>query len=271
MTNRKKRAYNIKNVFARRDKLVALIEKAKAAGGSVPPAVILEFIFSVVPKANYSAAHQTATIADISTPLTTRNFAWAVAGNADLLQDGVAVTPFKFTAETRTLPVAVVAVDPVNRPNGMVYSVRCKVLAGPGCPGEFVINWKSRSANYIATHPKGLGFSRLHRRPFKHYRQLVSLRFLVEVTCVAAAPRGGKVKVTPSFRSHNIATIDMRFRRGFSCPNNYSHHCHECHIGYKTCPAGTHADDYVLGVCSSCGKPDCWLVKGGRCETCQAL
>lgn len=161
-----------------------------------------------------------------------------------------------------------------------------KILAGTSAP-LLVRQW--RSVNHLRYLARWLGFTRQPRprigsRPSKYPyavpEQLVTLRayaLIDPALCKAGEPGFEKVKFPPSVEAWNKEQLKYRFRvdKGYGCRHGQpaSLPCHNCPVGYLTCRAGTHANDYESRHCPGCGNeeapfdPD-WPA-GALCVNCE--
>lgn len=247
-------AFNLKNVFKKRDALINRLRAVDSSNLLSNVGQAAEAVVQLYPDFDYSAVFLTL----VNTPKNEealREICWAIAGNSDLIKKKRVVTCGMWPTKAPTfVPVQIVSARPTFFKNKSRVTMVGRVLAGPGCPDTFQFSWPVTQARYYARHPKGLGFTpNRHLRPYFNYGQLVGCRLFVELLKQDGKVRTTKFKVTESLRKHNIDLTEARFRRGFSCPRNFTHHCHDCPVGYLQCPMGTHKKDYLVHVCSKCG------------------
>lgn len=198
-------------------------------------------------------------------PAAARLFAHRVAGNLPLLKRHRPVLPWSVPEDKEWVPLQVVSCKRRRNSRGRLGGdFRLLALAGRPAGLYFVKWWSFRYCRYIAPELK---FSRpVSRRarsparyPFSALEQLVTLRFygLIDpAECGPGEPGFQKVGTPPSLAAWNRGQIRRRFRidDGYECPDDRprSFPCHNCPRGYSSCPAGTHARDYVQGFCKVC-------------------
>jgi len=185
--------------------------------------------------------------------------AWRLSGNMKRLREGESVGPWSAQPENEWVPLEVLRAIPArnNRDHrGTEFSFR--VIAGTPCPMRITAFWKTRVIKYVASR---IGFSRFHEGtyPFSKAQQLVGLRFLglIEAERSRTRPEFHEIECPDSIVSWNrTAVLKLRLRVGEQCPNGWHHPCHQCAVGYETCPAGTHYRTYEIGLCNMCGHGD---------------
>lgn len=203
-------------------------------------------------------------------PQLSLEFAWRLAGNVNALKAGKPVRPWASQVEDEWVPLQIVRVElGRNQYDELGHFVAIRVLAGSPCPKIIRRFFSRKFSNAMA---RRLGFSRRQGHyPFNDTLQFVNLRFLgkIEVDKCRDEPKYGAVQCPQSMVDFNRDLLKLRLHIT-PCPRGYIHPCHQCVIGYATCPAGTHRLDYVKDFCHGCSTdaffdPDS---KSDRCVQC---
>lgn len=247
-------AYNISQVFARRDRLVKVIAEELKDGRTadtiaVAAAAVFRFLKGTAP---YAAVY--ATVCRLTDPaVTTSDVAWSVAGGLRELRAGRPVTKGVFPPGSVWVPVEVEAARLGTRRNDERVFLRVRVLAGPGCPATLSVDWSPRAARYYATHDRGLGLSESQALRYAQPRELYGCRFNARVAAEKDRPKVVQVVGSPSMTAHNRDLMRRRrLRQVHPCPRGYTHACATCPVGRVACPAATHAENWVVITCQSC-------------------
>lgn len=169
---------------------------------------------------------------------------WRLAGNLVRLRDGTSVPPWHVQQEKEWVPAQVVAYRPAEsrrgRPGGD-FTIR--VLAGTACPIRIT---KFFTVGFARQTALRLGYTRLRgKSPLGHISELVNMRLWIQLDpdfCRIGSPGFDHVGCTAGLKKWNMEIIKKRFRRGWPCPHDFDHYCHECPIGYRECPAATHQE-----------------------------
>lgn len=181
--------------------------------------------------------------------------AWRLAGNFKKLTAGTAVYPWKFQKYDEWVPVQVISVYPEKKFDKFVYKLSCRILAGSPCPLISPVFWDWRRCSFRS---QLFGFSKpWGKMPFQHPVELTNCRMTM---LVSAAKSGDKPYLdkgceneSTSIVAYNKKLLKCRARLGgFVCPENFSHACFSCPIGYDRCIAGTHPDTYITRFCDIC-------------------
>ncbi len=209
-----------------------------------------------------------------------RELAWRLAGNVDRLRSGRSVVPWSRQEGREWVPVQVVATryairkKPQEKFGRSGRTVRFRVLAGTPCPVEMTQWWSHSKSDVVAGE---LGFTRRPPLYKADQGELMGMRFaaLIDPAQSTREPWFFHVHCPPSFRAYNRALIKLRRRIGFSCPEGYEHHCFQCPVGARACPAACHPEDFEARDCPHCGKlswfdTDAKFVNDG-CINCQPL
>lgn len=194
-------------------------------------------------------------------------FAWRVAGNLARLKEGKVVKPWASQEIDEWVPLQIVRVTPGrNQYDEIGHFATMRVLAGSPCPKVIHRFFGRRFSNAMA---RRLGFSRRNGQyPFADTAQFVNLRFLgkIEVDKCRDEPKYGAVECPQSMIDYNREILRVRLHI-IECPNGWVHPCHRCVIGYQTCPAGTHRQDYVKAFCHGCST-DAYFDPDSKSEHC---
>ena len=200
------------------------------------------------------------------------DLSWRLAGNTDLLKEGVPVRPWTTQHSEEWVPLQILKAIPRRNTGERFGCMFCfQVLAGTSCPLQVYRFWGNDACYAISQH---IGFTpHWLSYPYKHPAHLVGMRFyaLVEPNLCREHPGFFRVESTPSFEAHNKAILKYRVKQPHAahCPRGFEHECHKCIIGYTSCPGGTHKEDYVEGVCPNCG-PDQWFDPEAGSDLCVA-
>lgn len=200
-----------------------------------------------------------------------KELCWRLAGNQRLLKANQTVYPWAIQPEPEWVPVQVMRAQPghqygkgAEKSKSGAY-LRFRVLGGRCCPAEIDKFWSLRMASYLRTE---LGFSRWNKfkvsntagkkqynLPYYNITELYHLRMMVLIEpelCRPGEPGFKQVKGSGSMQTWNRAIFKLRHRIGFSCPFGFTHECHRCLKGVKSCPAACHEADYVAQDCGRC-------------------
>jgi hypothetical protein len=191
-----------------------------------------------------------------------RDMAWRLAGNIPRLKrDGLhgswTSQPF---AEWVPSQITGMARIPGRKP---MYSLKFQVLAGLCCPAVIMQRWSGGFCRVLANV---LGFNRrpparegIWLRQFKHPTELVTLRLmlLIEPKHCGRLPGFERISASPALMAWNREQLKYRDRRekGYGCPKKQPLDlpCYQCPVGFASCRAGTHENNYSVGLCPNCG------------------
>lgn len=263
---------SVKAVFRRRDKIAAalvsaLLSERRAVDPTSLSAAASAALDGLPKGCIYGAVYRTlqSLSASVPTAAELRRYAWAMAADVSRLRAGEPVVPGRLPVAADRVTVAVLAARSVTRfkTREQVARFRGQVLVGQGAPGTVEWTWSMKYANYIATHPQGLGLDRprgAHTRPNKKvlpyhgYHALVGFRTTIEVRTEEGRVRVGSVLCPPNMRAFNRLLSATRDRDGFDCPFGYEHRCVRCPRGRDACPVACRSKDLLSALCAVCGK-----------------
>lgn len=166
-----------------------------------------------------------------------RDTAWRLAGNITTLRKGQPAPLCSAPPAAGWAPLHVLRCKQHTNDRGKLGAIFwLRVLAGPLCP-QIVRDFWSQS--FVILVARRIGFTRakgLH--PFHHVCELVNLRLAAKL-----AP-GGRLFVevggASPLRAWNRKILQMRARKGWTCPYEFEHECWQCPMGLKECPAAVH-------------------------------
>lgn len=181
-------------------------------------------------------------------------FAWTVAGNLDRMRQGLGVTPWVGQTADEWVPAQLVRMDPgVNARHERGVYVKFVILAGTPAGKSTRRFWRQAMCSPLASRA---GFTKPWKdMPYQAPEQMVNMRFMLHLIAEKSQeePWFHEVQVSPSMRDWNVDLLKRRYKK-IRCPNDWKHPCHKCVIGYRDCPAGTHAFTYEMRFCADCGK-----------------
>lgn len=186
-----------------------------------------------------------------------RGFAWLLAGNLSSLYAGRAVAPWRAPGVQEWVPMQITSVAQAPSHKGeSQYQFNFRVLAGT--PSGLLFQ-KRFSGAWLARLSRFVGFTKRNGpRPYRSPYQYANLRWfgLLDPTLSRGdQPNFFEVRCAGSAEEHNTRVLGWRNRRGsFVCPRNFTHDCHQCPIGYLSCKAGTHREDYLWRACHGCSE-----------------
>jgi len=183
------------------------------------------------------------------------NLSWRLAGNLDSLNTGIAVPSWINQITDEWVPVQIINSEPYrNRYNDKGHLFDFRIMAGTSCPQIITKFWSNRFCHYIA---KQLGFTNSYgEMPLLDGSEFVSMRLqvLIEAERSYEYPVFDKVHTTQSCINWNRKILKLRKRLSAPCPNDFTHECYRCFVGYSDCPAGTHSETYEKKYCTSCNQ-----------------
>lgn len=182
---------------------------------------------------------------------------WRLAGNIPKLKSGHAVTPWSGVDRPEWVPVQVLSADfDVSKRGKFGATLRMRVLAGSPCTEELSKFWTTA---YCHTFAARMGFSRFPSgpHPFEDVRELVNLRFYIEIAPHTPKLEFEHLQVPGTSRNWNLKYIRRRSRVGWSCPEKKpdSLPCFRCNVGQDRCPVSVHPSTYIRRECFECCKP----------------
>lgn len=177
--------------------------------------------------------------------------AWRIAGNVDLLIDGVPILPWTRQIADEHVPVCVISVQPYFRKNNSGQLLKCRALAGTPCPMSFS---QFLSDNNCRSISRTLGFSApWGQYPYSAPAQFVNLLFFahIEASRSGETPCFAKVSASGSMIKANRQLLEVRCRAA-PCPRGYDHSCAVCHVGHVDCVYAVHPITYTPQYCNNC-------------------
>jgi hypothetical protein len=247
-------------------------------------------IHKALPKAEKDVLYESLRylLGQVLTREAAKAMAWRLAANYERLQHGIPVHVWSTLDQPMWLPLMVSKVDypwlhQIDGPRPR-WGQRLHTLITGGSPAglPLLFFWSTKMGKF-ASQP--LGFSSIDGpHPFLTGLQLCQMCFCVlafherQPTSFPALLDGqqvwlSEVQVPGSCRTINQNLLKMRARQGgFTCPHQYTHPCHQCAVGLKSCPAATHPDDYVpIESCPRCEQTSFGPPDGQYCAHCQPL
>lgn len=94
-----------------------------------------------------------------------------------------------------------------------------------------------------------IGIKKKGRRPYVHPAEFGRAK-LVGLLEPGAELKIGRFAIKDALKKQNYALLLSR-TEDRDCPKAYSHPCHQCHIGYDSCPNGTHPRTYEWRRCAN--------------------
>lgn len=190
------------------------------------------------------------------TPAVCLRLAWRIAGNLPTLKAGLPILPWTSQVNDEWVPAQIVKVSPAvkmrNNRAERGHEMFIRVQAGTPCC-QVTSRFLTRRFSFALA--RRLGFTkRTGRFPYTDPMQLVNLRFIGEILAEKSATKIwlGRIHMTTSIIDSNRELLRLRLHLD-PCPNGWTHPCHNCVVGYLTCPAGTHREDFQMAFCRHCG------------------
>ena len=187
---------------------------------------------------------------------TAAEISWRIAGNVLRLIDGTPILPWIQQTEDEMLPVIVERVVSGERKGkpGYYFTLRC--VGGSACTLQFT-HFMSRVAIKVLARTVGFSTnSKWGKYPFAgRVQHFVGLLFFAHVEAQRSGDRPyfHKISASSGMLKHNKALLDVRCRV-LPCPQNFQHHCVDCHVGTDQCRYGTHQHTYAVRFCQTCQK-----------------
>ena len=239
--------YNLSRVFATRDRLVreTLLEflGTELVGDWFDKLVgVLCETLDVDESVMFDSIRNLAgTVFDRPTAYAT---AWRLAGNIDKLQAGLSVPPWFIQTQEEWLPVQILSWQPdqtARRKPTNTY--RMRVLAGSAVPLYTTASWPTGFTRLLA---RQIGFTKGKGNfPYQHPSEFVQLRLRILADPARSKPGQlgfWEVAGGAGLTKWNREIMAMRARIDFVCPENYTHPCYRCPIGYDQCDAACHKE-----------------------------
>lgn len=249
-----KKRFNISQVFKQREKLFLALKPYIDANisGQVFKDVV-EDIYAVLPDSISHDALFESTRCLVGGNLTRKvaaEFAWRLAGNIALLNDGQPVIPWTVQVRDEWLPIQIIRVSPAHRNYRPGYTFQCRAMAGSSCPMIFD-QFLSRASCAGIAHT--VGFNR--SMPYTNGLHFTNLRMWVWVEAARSTdmPQFQQVDCSSAMLAHNRKLIAIRTRAQL-CPRNFSHLCEHCEIGYDECSAAIFPKHLEKKLCENCNE-----------------
>jgi hypothetical protein len=267
-----KNSFSYQRILARRDKIVTTALHPyidRTLTGSTPQDVCKDILDVLPASVSEGAVFESIRIL-AGTKLTRKHageLAWRLAGNIDKLQDGVPVFPWTQQLSDERVPVLLEAMQPMRKKNVPGYLFHCRAVAGSSCPMVFTQFISLSSCRGIA---ETLGFSKpWGPYPYRTPVNFVNLLFYahVEVAKSKTQPGFSKVSASSSMLRENREKIEVRCRTK-PCPQQFTHPCAFCWVGYDNCEFAVHPITYVVRECPTCNASG-WFNPGEASLTCQ--
>ena len=207
-------------------------------------------------------------------PALAKGLGWCLAGNLTGLKAGEAARPWIGQAPGTKDWVVVRVEDyralrkPASKSH-FSYMVVLELFVLAGSPAGHTLEFRC-SDRFLHVMTKEIGFAKYRgARWGGHPGELTQMRITVELG--APDPRFGErcriLRYWPgAHEAHNRQLANLRKE---NCPRGHRRLCYACHVGYRECPAGTHPDTCVVGLCRTCNTDHQPLYGGTRhCVRC---
>lgn len=276
MTTQRIPTFNVTAINALRDRLIERVfipRMNESPQGEHLTYLVQDLCATLPPGILRDAVYETARqLLDVElTPAVYQRFAWRLAGNLPTLRAGRPVLPWTVQIENEWVPVQIIKADlDKNRRDELGHTMYMRILAGT--PTGMVTS-RFFTRRFAFALARRLGFSKRNGHfPYTDPSQLVNLRLTAEIDAAKSTtePRFSQMLGTPAVIDANRELLRLRLHLD-PCPNGWRHPCHNCVVGYLTCPAATHRQDYVKAMCHSCSTeayfdPDS---TSGKCVACE--
>lgn len=249
--------FSRKQIFARRAQLFEILR------GHVDQSIVGNTIYEITdnlcaalpPTVSRNAVFQTIRLM-AGTQLTSKSaakLAWRLAGNVDTLIAGEPVLPWTRQLHDEIVPVCVEKVVAAKRKDKHGFLFHCRALAGTPASELFTQFFSANSCRAIS---RAIGFSTNSWGPYQYAGvglHFVNLMFFAHVEAEKSRDRPAfhRVSATSSMLQANKALLEVRCRAK-PCPQNFSHSCVNCFIGYNECPYSVHPKTYLESHCRAC-------------------
>lgn len=249
--------FSRKQIFSRRTQLFEILR------GHVDQSIVGSTIYEITdnlcaalpPTVSRNAVFQTIRLM-AGTQLTNKvaaKLAWRLAGNVDTLIDGEPVVPWTRQTQDEIVPICVEKVVPMKRKDKHGFLFHCRALAGTPCAEVFTQFFSANSCRAIS---RIVGFSTNSWGPYQYAGigvHFVNLMFFAHVEAARSRdkPVFHRVSITSSMLTANKALLEVRCRAK-PCPQNFSHPCGNCFVGYNECPYAVHPKTYIEQHCRTC-------------------
>jgi hypothetical protein len=199
---------------------------------------------------------------------------WRLVGNIGLLRAADPVPVWRVQQTTEWVPVFVESAKRTKRMRRMGYTYGFRILAGPPAGLVTTRYWSDTLAHFVG---RQVGFARRPRpesfkipsHQYQDPRELVMLRMHVLLEPKRSDENGPgfmQTVATPSDLVYNRRILDLRDRiqPEAVCPLEMPREfpCYRCPMGYRECPAATHAQTYQVRICRRCENKDAFFSPG---------
>lgn len=265
-------SFSYQRILARRDKLFSTALKPYIdcnITGSTPHDVTQDVMAVLPVSVSESAVFESIRIL-AGTKLTRKTaaeLAWRLAGNVDKLIAGIPIAPWTQQIDDERVPVRLEELQPMRKKKVNGYLFCCRALAGSPCPMRFTQFISVSSCRGIA---ETLGFSKpWGPYPYRTPLHFVNLLFYahIEADKSKTQPSFSKISVSSSMLRENREKIEIRCRTK-PCPQQFTHACAFCWVGYDSCEAAVHPTTYVARECATCNAIG-WFNPGEASLSCQ--
>lgn len=255
-------AIAIKAVLERRDNLIPLVE---AYAGSLIEGQNYESMISDIrvglPDAKVSTLYESLRFVTgrVLKREEVKNLCWRLAGNYPTLKKGIAMAPWSRQETVEWVPVQVTSTRyALHKYRGAKFhrpgtTFRFTFLTGSLASTHLLQFWSYEKTSVVAN---AIGFRRAPPYFLGHSSELFGMRMFVLLDPKRSKETPGflHVSASDSILDHNRSLINKRRRLGFTCPEGFSHECHQCYLGRRSCESATHLEDYESKECVGCGR-----------------
>lgn len=250
----KKRQFRIGQIFKQRQKLFLAVKPY--IGANISGQVFTDIVDDIYQALPDSVSHDavfesTRGLAGVElSKKAAAEFAWRLAGNLSLLNNGHPVVRWTKQIRDEWVPVQIIRVDHAQRHNRAGYLFHCRALAGSPCPMVFEQFLSRGSCAGIA---RTVGFNKT--MPYTSGLHFTNLRMWVGVEANRSSdvPQFQQVDCSTAMQAYNKKLIAVRTRVR-PCPRNFSHLCEHCEIGYDECPAAIFPKRLEKKLCENCNE-----------------
>jgi hypothetical protein len=247
-----KKQFNLSRIFKQRDKLIQALRPYidKNIIGDTFKDLTADVYQALPPRVSRDAVFETCR--SLAGAVLDRKdagaFSWRLAGNAELLRDGIPVISWTRQVSDEWMPVQVLQVDPARQRGKPGVLFQCRALAGSYCPGVFEQFLSRASCSAIS---RVVGFS--NARPYISSVHFTNLRFLVFIEAHRSTEslHFQNIACSPSMQAYNHQIIAIRTRVS-PCPQLFAHLCEHCALGCTDCPAAIFQQALVKQHCNNC-------------------
>ena len=222
-----------------------------------------------------------------------RQACWRLAGNLRRMKKGGYSVPTWTRQKIREwVPTQIVSTALARggrRGRQFGTELRFHILSGTAAGRTAIQWWSSRKCHFLARDRdeagNGFAFTRYASRniggpdqrfPFNSPKQFATLRCLLLLDPEYSdddGPGFREIAFSGALTKHNRQQHRRRAKEpGYECPRSYEHPCEKCPIGYRECPAATHAMTYQLHYCPACDEEKKWFdpaTKPPMCVECE--